>query len=242
PALASLRRDARWPALRAFLVAAAESWAFSTPHQDPISLPRTRAPGAPLPVALYLHGIHSRGEIGPREQRLADELGIAIVAVDGTLPSGERRFRWSESAELDLARLDAALARHAGELGAHGPLLLYGFSQGGAAAGELALRYPERFAGVLLLSPGTATEVTLGDVVATPAHARLILRCDAAAGEAGSTVKTTRQYCAAGERLGARTRLRLVEDATEHAFPEDFRAVFGGWVRASLAAAAPATD
>ncbi len=241
PALAPLRRDARWPELRAFLVAAAESWALSTPHQDPIALPRTRAPGAPLTVALYLHGIHSRGEIGPREQRLADELGIAIVAVDGTLPSGERRFRWSESAELDLARLDAALARHAGELGARGPLLLYGFSQGGAAAGELALRYPERFAGVLLLSPGTATEVTLDDVVATPAHAHLILRCDAAAGEAGSTVKTTRQYCAAGERLGARTRLRLVEDATEHAFPEDFRAVFGGWARESLAAAAPAT-
>jgi len=237
PALAPLRHDARGPELRAFLVAAAESWALSTPHRDPIALPRARAPGAPLPVALYLHGIHSRGEIGPREQRLADELGIAIVAVDGTLPSGERRFRWSESAELDLARLDAALARHSGELGARGPLLLYGFSQGGAAAGELALRYPERFAGVLLLSPGTATKVTLDDVVPTPAHARLILRCDAAAGEAGSTVETTRQYCAAGERVGARTRLRLVEDATAHAFPEDFRAVFTGWVRAALAAA-----
>lgn len=238
PGLAPLRRDLRWPMLRDFLVAAAESWAFSRPHRDPLVLPKARASDAPLPVALYLHGIYSHGEVGEREQHLADELGIAILAVDATLPSGERRYRWSENAELDLARLDAALARHRAELGAaSGPLLLYAFSQGAMAAGEVALHYPERFAGVLLMSPGFATDLELDEIVPTAAHARLILRCDAAAGEAASTVKTTRRFCAAGARLGVTTTLRLVADATEHRFPEDFRVVFRAWSRASLAAA-----
>jgi pimeloyl-ACP methyl ester carboxylesterase len=237
PAMAALRRDARWPTVRAFLVAAAESWAFSGGHVDPLVLPRDHAAGEPLPVAVYLHGIYSRGTLGSREQRLADRLDIALLAVDGTLPSGTGRFRWSESPELDLGRIEAALTRHAGELGPRGPLLLYGFSQGGAAAGNVALRYPERFAGVLLLSPGTATDAALDELVATPAHGRLLFRCDAAAGEAASTVRTTREYCAAAERLGARPALRLVEGATEHRLPEDFSLLFTTFARAALRAA-----
>jgi phospholipase/carboxylesterase len=141
----------------------------------------------PHPTVLLLHGwgasahdliglapILHRGEAlvlcpqGP----LAFQAGPGAVGY-GWFPLTSGRPPDPEVVEDALARvgrfLDAAQQRYAID---PAKLVMAGFSQGGFMAYQLALRDPERYAGLLALSSWLPTEVARG-IPRHPAHARL---------------------------------------------------------------------
>lgn len=153
--LEQLRKSYRWATVRSYLQAAAKYW---RKHGEParvLLLPRGRRDPGTLDLLVCLHGDGGN----PKEfvadfQSLADALGIAVLGISATTPTGPQHYRWSEDAEENHARVEAALVKafEKAKLAKTGIVLL-GFSRGGQTAVELAVRAPRRFAGAIAFSP-----------------------------------------------------------------------------------------
>jgi len=174
--LIEVRKDPRWPTLRTYLRKCERYWEASGYSETSLVAPQNVAPGTPIPVFIGLHGFGSSAHefVSPeRYQALADQMGAAVLGVSGTNCRGKHSFVWSEDATKDLARVDAALREVAGQLTpAQGQIVLFGFSQGGMVSAELAARDPQRFAGAILLSPGSVSNVDPARLPQFPAGRR----------------------------------------------------------------------
>ncbi|WP_165361339.1 alpha/beta hydrolase [Lichenibacterium ramalinae] len=116
----------------------------------------TRSGGTTSPTVIFLHG---RGQ----SAALVHELAPAFSPARVIAPPGGIRLRrgrtWFENASIGIARsesVEVAEERFMAWLGRSVPTgcrpWLCGFSNGGAFAGHLLMRHPERFAGAALLS------------------------------------------------------------------------------------------
>jgi predicted esterase len=241
--LVNVRSDARWPRVLAYLRVYERFWETSGFSETSLVLPRDATPERPLPLFIGLHGMgtNAHGFVDAREyQALADEMGVAFLGVSGTRPIGKQSFVWSEDPVKDLARIDDALRETAERFtAADGKVVLFGFSQGAWMSAEIAQRHPDRFAGAILLSPGTVADLRFGHIDATPAHHRQKLVAVCGAREQSGNVYKTKECAAAFEKLGARVYLKLYPDMNTHSFPPDFREKLPIWGRFILDPEAP---
>jgi predicted esterase len=184
-----------------------------------------------VPVAVFLHGKGATpyfGTWGGRD-RLATSRGIILASISGTEPQLTGGYVWSEDPVPDLARIDEGLsdlATWATE--ERGRTVLFGFSQGAAVAMDLALAHPERFAGVVALSPGRLTERPA--VEARAEHGTQHFLILVGAGEDADTHATSRAYADAARAVGAAVELKEAVGQSEHQFPDGWEQDLGGWL------------
>jgi pimeloyl-ACP methyl ester carboxylesterase len=232
--LAALRKDGRWPAVRRFLGTYGEYFAKSGSTEDELLVPTGYDRKTPLPLLVVLHGLGSN----PRDflsfgfQPLATREGLAVLGVSGSRPRGPHRFAWSEDPDVDLRRVDDALAQVASKLQIQpGAQLLMGFSQGAAMAIEIAVRQPARFAGAIGLSPGLGTAKAVFDGLRTdPARVSQGFVLSSNQGEHPTTLALMKDYEHGLGMLNARTYSRLVPKLSKHAFPPDLEAKLPAWI------------
>lgn len=167
-------------------------------------------------------------------QHHADELGAVILGFPGTVRLPDGTFRWSENPSTDdgyvLARLNDAARTIALDLSR---VALFGFSEGGLVAAELATLHPDRYLGAIVMSPGGSGPPRVA-ARRLPDHARqtYLLFCNA--GEDPAVVAATRALASHLKGLGARVTVR-VSAGFLHDRPPGFMERLPGWIREILA-------
>jgi predicted esterase len=243
--LTKVWRDARWPRVLAYLRKCQQYWETSGFSETALILPRQAATDQPIPVFIGLHpaGHFAHGFLdAAASQALADEMGVAFLAVSGTIPYGKETFAWSEDPAKDLARIDAALEEVKDRLTpAEGQMVLYGFSQGAWVAGELAARHPDRFAGAIVMSPDRRSSAKLPALEARDEHRRQGLVAVCGEEETPETVRMTKAFAERFAKLRARVSQTLYPGKETHSLPPDYVRKLPVWGRFILdpAAAAP---
>jgi predicted esterase len=241
--LIPVRKDPRWPALLNYLRAWQKYWETSNHAETSLVLPRVMPPDRKVPVFIGLHGLggNAVGFVSADSyQLLADEMGVAFLGVSGSAPRGKRSFAWSEDCARDLERIDAALAEVADRLTPEtGKVALFGFSQGAAVSAELAARHPDRFAGAIVLSPGSLAPMTttLSDDAEAVRRLGIVVVCGK--GEHPATVARTKFYTDFFQRAGARVESKIYPEMNTHTFPPDFREQLRVWKRFILDGESP---
>ncbi len=151
--------------------------AAGLPMRASVYLPPKALPGTPVPAVVYLAGLTCTEETFPTKagaQRLASELGLALIAPDTSprgagLPGEQDAWDFGVGAGFYLDATQAPWAAHwrmetwlladllpllADELPIDGQRLgVMGHSMGGHGALTLALRHPGRFKSVSALAP-----------------------------------------------------------------------------------------
>jgi predicted esterase len=241
--LVNVRSDARWPKVLTYLHVYQRYWETSGFSETSLVLPRDATPERPLPVFIGLHGMGTNAHSfvdATEYQPLADKMGVAFLGVSGTRPTGKQSFVWSEDPVKDLARIDDALRETADRLTpAEGQVVLFGFSQGAWMAAEIAQRHPDRFAGAIVLSPGTVADLQFAAVEATPAHRRQKIVAVCGAEEQPGNIYKTKECATAFEKLGARVYQKLYPGMNTHSFPPDYWQRLPIWGRFILDPDAP---
>lgn len=233
--LASARSDPRWPRLRSHLRRMARYWSRRPLDAHVIAVPKAVPSGQALPAVAALHGLGSDPEnfAGAWFQPAADSLSIALVSVSATTPRGPHSFVWTEDVERDRARVEKALSALEEKTKiAAGKLVLIGFSQGAQMAAEIAARYPERYAGAIVMSPGSRDD--LRDLRDVPPGVKLGGRRFVVVVNAGEHPGTVTRAAKDAERLralGAEVIHKAYPDVTGHTLPPDFERAFPQWVR-----------
>jgi predicted esterase len=232
--LLAVRGDPRWRTLRTFLGEAARYWAASGLKVTRVVVPKGYTPGRPIPVVVGLHGMGSVPDAfaGEGYQDFADALSVAFVSASGTIPNGPASFHWAESVASDEARLDDALKEASDRVTIdRGKIVLIGFSQGAQMAALIAANHPEKYAGAIIMSPGTQRDLTLEDLVAAPALAQRRFVIVVGAGEHPGTVGIA--VSDARFLRGARADVfyRAYEGVKTHSFPPDFGSALPRWIQ-----------
>ncbi|WP_437914323.1 hypothetical protein WME73_50505 [Sorangium sp. So ce302] len=232
--LEALRSDARWATVYPYLARAGRYWGQSGIKKTLLVLPKGYRTGKPIPVVMGMHGLGSQPEdfMDESVQRAADALSVAFVSVSGTLPRGPRKFVWSESPARDRARLDEALAEVRDRVTvAPGQVILIGFSQGGQMAAEIAARDPRHYAGAVVMSPGSVTELSLGGVPRSPELAQRRCVVVVGAGESPGNVRLAECDATRLRALGAEVFHKPYAEQQQHSFSPDFDTALPIWIR-----------
>jgi len=112
------------------------------------------APEAGRPVILLLHGYGDTNKSYFEYARDWTRLGYIAVAVPGSVPFGENRFKWPDTTETTRENLQAILATESlASAIDEEKVFLLGFSQGAFHALIVGAEHPEEIAGVVALSP-----------------------------------------------------------------------------------------
>jgi predicted esterase len=232
--LEAVRVDPRWKQVRAFLVRATQYWVARAVKEAVIVLPTGYTKDRAIPLIVGLHGMGSdpANFATGWTQSTVDALGVAFVAVSGTVSLGPHKFRWAESAERDAARVEEALAELRDRLTvAEGQIVLIGFSQGAQMSAEIAARQPGRFAGAIIMSPGTQGNLALEGIAASAELAKRRFVVVGGAGEHPGTVARAEGDAARLRTLGANVFHKAYADMNTHSFPPDFEEAMPVWVR-----------
>lgn len=230
--LASLRADGRWIQLDQFLRDCERYFAASPLSKTVLVLPANYQRGVPIPAVVWLHGLGSRPDDFVDEdcQDYADSLQTAFIGVSGTRGLGPKRFEWSEDFSLDSQRVERALAELSDRVTLKpGFIIAMGFSQGAQMSLQLAAHFPERYAGAIVLSPGSNNDPTYQESLPSLVQSGFVLSCGA--NEHPGNVWQTSHGAEWVEKAGAKVILKLNEGESKHVFPSDFRQQFPGWVR-----------
>ncbi len=233
PDLESLRRDPRWRQIKPYLDACGAYWAVSGHRQTVLTIPEDYKPGTPIGVLVWMHGLGASPD-EPVEglQESANELGMAIVGVSGTVPRGLHAFVWSEDPGRDAEQIRLALKEISDRVTVKpGQVVTFGFSQGAQMAFEVAFRFPDEFRGSIVMSPGTNKNVDLAGLVPGPKNRSqgFVFLCGAQ--EALGNVVITRADHGFATKAGSRVEMKLQEGQEQHAFPSDFGEKFVDRVR-----------
>jgi phospholipase/carboxylesterase len=168
----------------------------------------------PAPLIVALHGTGGTAdEFAPVWQRLASDLGAVLAVPQGMNPSGAgfdfgvvEQGTWLVLRAIEKARAEAAIDDRR--------IVLAGFSNGASTAFIMALRDPERFAGVLSVS-GFYDE----RVAPVPAGRRLP-RFAILNGERDEEAGNNRRAAKALRDAGGKVKLEIYPNLG-HAFPPD---------------------
>lgn len=228
-ALAGLMEDPRLKQLADYAGACRAYWRDSGALEVEVVVPAGHDPATPVPVVLALHGYLSSSIPFARGlQPFADAEGVAFVSISATIPYSANAFVWADDAAANREHILGALDSIKGRVTAAGPMVTYGFSQGGQVALDLVALDPERFVGALALSPGGASQFDrraaspkLGD-----ANAVIIV----GDGEAWGNIAQARANAAWLKAAGVNVMLRETPDQQRHAYPVDFTERFGHWL------------
>jgi pimeloyl-ACP methyl ester carboxylesterase len=187
----------------------------------------------PLPVAVWLHGYRNfPGVLSDADffQQVADQLSIVIIGIPGTTTLDDNTLQWSEEPVADNAYVQYLLGLIKEQYNldlTH--VALFGFSQGAMVAGDLAMTFPEKYRGALIMSAGGFTRPHL-PAEAQPAHATQHYFAVCGAEENSGNVRWTSAYGNRATALGAKSELKLYEGMKEHTRPPDFKEKFPSWI------------
>jgi len=190
----------------------------------------------PLPVVIWLHGY------GANPTRIRDDkhyqfsinkLGIALVGIPATRKIGEASFVWADDVASDHEHIIRALAEV--ERKFHVTFTrkaLYGFSQGAVVVAELAARYPDEFAGAMILSPGA--DLVPRPIAGSEKNRSQRYFISVGAEEHPGNLKFAQDYRAILKGTGAIVSYRAVPDMTVHNRPPDWAERFPEWTKIIL--------
>jgi predicted esterase len=229
--LVSLRRDPRWQKVRQYMDECNRYFEAETPARAVLILPRGYRKATPIPAVVWMHGLGSRPEgfVNENSQNYADAMKVALIGVSGTKPRGPRSFVWAEDVEKDAKRVRDALDEVSDRVTLkRGHVITLGFSQGAQLGLEVAVRYPEDFAGAIALSPGALPH--LKTLKPSPLLARrgFVLCCGA--NENPGNVQLTAFDADWLREAKARVIHKPYPGVSAHAFPPDFGERFPEWV------------
>jgi predicted esterase len=187
-------------------------------------------------VAVWLQGY--RGYPGlikePYLQEIADRLGIAIVGFPATTELDDETQQWSEEPAADNAyiqeRLRELAQRHHFDVDR---VALFGFSQGAMVAADLCTRFPDRYAGAIIMSPGGITGPHPAETQ-QPRHKDLVFWVTCMADEHPANVNLTRAYATHLAALGSKVTKIEYPGIAKHTRPPDFQQRFPEWISAIL--------
>lgn len=224
-----LRDDPRWEKVHAFLVQVGKQWNASGLMVTNLIVPKDYNPKTPIPVVTWLHGFGADPDLGSY-QKWANELEVAFLGASGTIPHGPKSFAWAEDLKLDQARIDAALKEVQAKLTPKsGKIVLFGFSQGAALSAELSAEHPDRYAGAIVLSPGSTKDGWLPKKAKPElTGSRYVIAYGG--GEHRLTIARGKFYAEGLDRLGAKVNHKPYPELARHTFPPDFREAFPKWV------------
>lgn len=211
-----------------------------------IYLPTGAQAQTTLPVAVWLHGYRGYpGAIAEAEyfQKVANRLSIAIVGLPGTTLLADETLQWTAETVADHAYIQdrlAALQRRIPRLDIR-RVALFGFSQGGLVAGNLALAYPERYAGAVIMSPGSPGGMPgpVPPASVTAAHRSQYYVVVCGAQESPGTVYRTGEYARVVATVSPRTESKQYEGMSQHTRPPDFKQKLPDWLGEMLGLAVP---
>jgi predicted esterase len=235
--LTSLRRDPRWVRIRQYLQDCNRYFESAPIGRTVLVLPRGYKKGTPIPAVVWLHGLGSRPDdfVDADGQVYADKLHIAFLGVSGTRPRGPRSFVWADDPEKDARRLRDALAEVSDRVTIRkGHVITFGFSQGAQVGLEVAVRFPDEYAGAIALSPGA--QYHLDDVRPSPLLARRGFVVSCGAKEHPGNVALTEQDASWLRASGAQVIHKEYPGVSAHSFPKDFDKRFPEWVQFILKA------
>jgi predicted esterase len=236
--LVSLRRDPRWAKVRQYLADCNRYFETAPLARTVLVLPKGYRKETPIPAVLWLHGLGSRPEDftgGKRCQEYADHLNVAVIGVSGTRPRGPRSFVWAEDPEKDAKRLRDALAEVSDRVTVKkGYVVTFGFSQGAQVGLEVAVRFPEEYAGSIVLSPGAQPHLDDTRPSALLRRRGFVLSCGAK--EHPGNVQLTALDAAWLRVAKAQVLHKAYPGVSAHSFPEDFDERFPEWVKFILKA------
>jgi predicted esterase len=238
PDLESLRKDPRWEKVVQYLEDCNKYFESATPPRTVVILPKGYQKGTPIGAVLWLHGYGSNPDdfVNAGAQAYADQLNMALVGCSATLAKGPKSFVWSNDIEADVKRIQAALAEAADRVTiAKGRIVTLGFSQGGQVGVDVAIRFPEDYAGTIALSPGGMPH--LHEVTPSPLLAKRGFVVSVNGGERPGNVQLAADNAAWLRDAKAQVIHKVYPDVASHSFPEDFDERFGEWVKFILDAA-----
>lgn len=119
------------------------------------AIPDGEPPPGGWPTVVYLHAYGKSAGISPEERVLFSGMGVAYIEVNGTQMLSENSFRWSNySDESTQSAIQQALQPLIAELKLN-PQQVYLIARGQGAlhAANLLAKYPQLYAGALLIAP-----------------------------------------------------------------------------------------
>ena len=231
PDLKTLRSDPRWPQVFAFLMDMGRYWEAHPVLKTNWVLPQKRTSARPIGVVIGLHGLGGNQDFVTSDyQSVSDQLDMAFLGVNGSVPLGPKAYRWSEDLRRDHEQVSKALdsLSKTTQIDRHN-LILFGFSQGAEMAFELAATHPESYRGAICFSPGRLAEAPVNLRAANLARQRYLFT--AGDGEHESTLTATREGAAWCRQGGASVRLKIYPKVATHGFPPDFLDSFPSWLQ-----------
>jgi len=238
--LEPLRKDPRWEKVARYFEDCNRYFEQVTPPRTVLILPTGYRKETPIPAVLYLHGYASNPDdfVNPAAQAHADKLNVALIGSSATLAKGPRSFVWARDHDADLKRIRAALAEVADRVTiAKGQIVTLGFSQGAQVGLEIAVRFPEEFAGSILLSAGSQSNLDKVEPSPLLAHRGFVLSVNAL--ERPGTVKLTADDAQWLQGAKAKVIHKEYPGVAGHTFPADFDERFPEWVKFVLDAGKP---
>lgn len=118
------------------------------------AIPKGAPPSGGWPTVVFLHGYGKGANISPEERLLFSEMGVAYIEINGTQMLSENSFRWSNYSEESTQSAIQQALRPQEELKLN-PQKIYltARGQGALHAANLLSRYPQFYAGAMLIAP-----------------------------------------------------------------------------------------
>jgi predicted esterase len=230
--LVSLRSDARWERVRDYLVQCNRYFELASIARTTLILPKDYRKSTSIPAIVWLHGLGANpdGFVSRQSQGYADKLNVALIGVSGTNARGPRSFVWAEVLEKDAKRVRDALVEVSDRVTVKkGQLITFGFSQGAQVGLEIAIRFPEEFAGSIALSPGAQSHLDTMERSPLLIQRGFIISCGA--NEHPGNVQLTARDAEWLGQANAHVIHKTYPGVSAHAFPQDFTDRFPEWVR-----------
>ena len=229
--LGALRKDPRWGQVLQYIQACNKHFETAQLSRTILILPENYQKPTPLVAVVWLHGYGSRPEdfVNDGIQEYVNELNIALIGVSGTRATGPRSFVWAEDVEKDALRIRGAIKEVSDRVTIEpGRVITLGFSQGAQVGLEVAVRYPEEFAGSVVLSPGA--EPQLNSLKPSPllASRGYVLSCGGQ--ERPGNVLLTASDADWLRRAEAKIIHEPYPGVSAHALPQDFYERFPEWL------------
>jgi len=235
--LESLRADPRWPKLLDYVRACEKYFGLADLSRTVIVFPKEYHKPIPITTIVWLHGYGSRPDdfVNKRLQPISDSMNIAFVGISATISRGPKRFEWAVDIEKDLKRIreGLALARKYITID-KGRMVALGFSQGAQVGLEVAVRHPDEFAGAIVLSAGSRSQLAAVKPSELLAKRGFVVCCNAE--ERPGTVKLTEADAEWLRTAKAKLIHKAYPNVKAHTFPEDFDERFPEWIRFVLEA------
>jgi predicted esterase len=230
--LTSLRGDQRWGTVLRYVEECNRYFESAPLAHTVLILPEGYQKPAAIPAILWLHGFRSRPDdfVNASSQQYANNLNVALIGVSGTKARGPHSFAWADDVESNAKRLRDGLAEVSDRVTIErGQVVTLGFSQGAQVGLEVAVRYPEQYAGSIVFSPGAQPH--LAELQPSPllAQRAYVLCCNA--DEHPGNVQLTADDASWLRSARAKVVHKAYPGVSTHSFPQDFEERFGEWLK-----------